>query len=440
MRCPDICGDKNVVVAIATHAFTTLSKVHIMPTIHWPLALVAVFFSALAGAVERSYPVAPTGQRTCHNTTGAVMACRARVGPLAGQDAAFATQELRYRDNGDGTVSDLTTGLMWQQVLPAKVTWAQARAGAGDGAAALALAGHTDWRLPTLKELYSLMDFSGSTPMPGRSGKAFLSPLFSFRYGDASAGERPIDVQFWSATPYVGRAMNRRDMIFGVNFADGRIKAYPSVKPGGGEQRLFVRYVRGDSRYGQNQFRANGDGTLTDHATGLMWMQEDSGHLKAGPSRDGRMDWPQALAWAQGLSYAGHTDWRLPNAKELQSIVDYQRSPQTTGSAAIDPLFKATAIVDEGGQSNYGFYWSSTSHFDGARPGSAAVYVAFGDALGFMRFPRSGTQPTLIDVHGAGAQRSDPKVGNAADYPTGMGPQGDVRRMANLVRLVREVK
>jgi len=43
-----------------------------------------------------------------------------------------------------------------------------------------------------------------------------------------------------------------------------------------------------------------------------------------------------------------------------------------------------------------------------------------------------------MDVHGAGAQRSDPKVGDAADFPAGMGPQGDVVRISHYVRLVRE--
>jgi hypothetical protein len=45
---------------------------------------------------------------------------------------------------------------------------------------------------------------------------------------------------------------------------------------------------------------------------------------------------------------------------------------------------------------------------------------------------------TVIDVHGAGCQRSDPKDGDPADYPTwGFGPQGDVQRVFNYVRLVR---
>ncbi len=44
-----------------------------------------------------------------------------------------------------------------------------------------------------------------------------------------------------------------------------------------------------------------------------------------------------------------------------------------------------------------------------------------------------------LDVHGAGAQRSDPKQGNPADYPYGRGPQGDAIRIYNYARCVRDM-
>src|SRR5690242_11647070 len=100
----------------------------------------------------------------------------------------------------------------------------------------------------------------------------------------------------------------------------------------------------------------------------------------------------------------------MPDAKELQSIVDYARSPDTTQSAAIDSVFSCTRIVNEAGQADYPFYRASTTHVlnagipgpFGPPPGAAAVYVAFGRASGFM-------DDQWIDIHGAGAQRSDPK-------------------------------
>ena len=101
------------------------------------------------------------------------------------------------------------------------------------------------------------------------------------------------------------------------------------------------------------RFSDNGDGTVTDQATGLMWMQQDSG---AG------MNWQDALAWAESLELAGHDDWRLPDAKELQSILDYTRCPDTTGSAAIDPVFSCTPITNEFPALDYPWYWTGTTH------------------------------------------------------------------------------
>jgi hypothetical protein len=221
--------------------------------------------------------------------------------------------------------------------------------------------------------------------------------------------------------------MKGAETLFGVNFADGRIKGYGLKDPRGrGDKTFFVLYVRGNPDYGQNQFVDNGDGTITDAATGLTWMQADSGI---------GMDWPHALEYAEALEFAGHSDWRLPNAKELQSIIDYTRSPDTTDSAAIDPIFQATPIVNEGGEKDFASYWTSTTHAS-VRSYATAVYFAFGRSLGFMKDRRTGNVQ-LMDVHGAGSQRSDPKVGDASEYPQGRGPQGDVIRIENFVRAVR---
>ena len=190
----------------------------------------------------------------------------------------------------------------------------------------------------------------------------------------------------------------------------------------------FVRYVRGNSDFGINDFIDDGNGTITDNATGLMWSKADS---------EEDLNWEEALSWVQQRNnedFLGYNDWRLPNAKELQSIIDYSRSPDTTNSGAINPLFNVTSIIDEGGGTNFPFYWTSTTHLDGP-DSSRAVYLAFGEALGYMQSPMGVYQ--LLDVHGAGSQRSDPKSGNPADWPYGLGPQGDVIRINNYVRCVR---
>ena len=134
-----------------------------------------------------------------------------------------------------------------------------------------------------------------------------------------------------------------------------------------------------------------------------------------------------ALAYAEALELAGHTDWRLPNAKELQSIVDYTRAPDASDpayrSAAIDPLFEIG--------SEDSFFWTGTTHARSDGTGPSAVYICFGRALGY-------TMGSWMDVHGAGAQRSDEKAWDGGDYTTGDGPQNDAVRIYHYVRPVRD--
>lgn len=376
------------------------------------------------------YPIVSTNQTKFYDTSDEISS-PSTGRAFYGQDAHYEGNAINYIDNEDETITDMVTGLMWQQSPDTdgdgdidandKMTYADALS----GAASFNLGGYTDWRLPTIKELYSLIIFSGVDPSgyDGTSTDGLIpfidTDFFDFAYGDTDGGERIIDAQYASSSMYVDG-----ELLFGVNFADGRIKGYGLQMPfGPGEKTFFVTYVRGNNTYGINTFSDNGNNTITDNATGLMWMKNDS--------QDG-MTWEEALNYAENLEYAGHSDWRLPDVKELQSILDYTRSPATTGSAAIDPLFNSTEITNEASVTDYPFYWSSTTHSNwSAVGGGFASYVCFGRALGNMN--------GWIDVHGAGAQRSDPKVGNPDDYPTGHGPQGDAIRIFNYVRCVRDV-
>ena len=94
--------------------------------------------------------------------------------------------------------------------------------------------------------------------------------------GQPSFGERVIDSQYASSTLYVSQAWIGAGKLFGVNFADGRIKGYDLTMPGGMEKTFFVQCVRGNANYGTNDFRDNKDGTISDRATGLMWSKTDS--------------------------------------------------------------------------------------------------------------------------------------------------------------------
>lgn len=411
-------------------------------------ALAAILLALPAQAAD--YAIVDTGQGRCYDAFGPA-ACPPPGGRFFGQDAQHAGAQPRYRDNGDGTVSDLVTGLMWEKGFRRGVSFADAPA----DAARARTGGHADWRVPTTKELYSLIRFDGATGSagPGRTGapadaRPYLDTgAFDFEY---PAQGRFIDAQYVTSTAYGGRVMNGQRAFFGVNFADGRIKGYPQ-DGGPGRRGWYARYVRGNPAYGRNDLVDNRDGTITDRATGLTWTKADSGR---------GLDWEGALAWCEGLGLAGHSDWRLPNAKELHSIVDYSRSPDATGSAAIDPLFAIGEIRDDEGRRDWPYFWTSTSHLDGRRPGDFAVYIAFGRAQGHMRpgggpgmmggGPRMGPPGmggqdlahdtagmTLMDVHGAGAQRSSPKAGDQSRLPKGAGPQGDVLRIHNHARCVR---
>jgi len=284
----------------------------------------------LSNAAELTYPIVDTGQIRCYNNSTEITYPAAGLGYF-GQDVHYSGNQPAYKDNGDGTVTDLNTGLMWTQDPGRKKTFEQAVA----GASLCKVGGHTDWRLPTIKVLYSLILFSGTDPVPMSTDTSAQRPfidtnVFKFKYGDPQQGERVIDSQFATSTLYRSTTMKGDKTLFGVNFADGRIKGYGLVTPRG-EKTFYVLYVRGNPLYGKNDFHDNGNGTVTDNATGLMWMKADSGKA---------MNWRQALKWAEDLEYGGYSDWRLPNAKELQSIVDYSRCPDVTNSAAINNLVR----------------------------------------------------------------------------------------------------
>ncbi len=354
-------------------------------------------------------------------------------------------------------MTDMVSGLMWQNSFDHnrdgsidyddKLTYEKILAAADT----ISTGGHDDWRVPSIKEQYSLIMFSGRD-ISGYEGSSTggLTPFintdfFEFAYGDTDAGERLIDVQCASTSVYM--SMEVEKLVFGVNFADGRIKGY-GTQMMGQEKAFNYLMVRGNPSYGINEYTDNGDGTITDHATELMWMQEDNAE---------GVIWKDALSYAEGLEYAGFSDWRLPDAKELQSILDYTRSPATNGTAAIDPLFSCTGITNEAGEDDFPCYWSNTTHgnWTAGNEGAWGAYVAFGRAMGHMsEMPDGpggpGDMPPMaaasstdeidwIDVHGAGAQRSDPKDGNPDEYSEGNGPQGDAIRIYNHVRLVRDI-
>lgn len=388
------------------------------------------------------YDVVDTAQIECANSsTGAIIACSG-----IGYDADYSGNQPSYTlTDGGLTVTDNVTGLIWMQStdtdgvgivdIDDKMTQSEAVTYCAN----LTTAGYT-WRLPNIKEAYSLIMFTGEDPSSymGTDTSGLITfvdeTYFDRVFGDQTGGERLIDGQFATTTIYLSTTMGGNNTMFGVNFVDGRIKGYPTVN-----KDFFVRCVTGNESYGENLFTDNGDGTISDTATTLMWMQDDIASS----------NWDDAVSICENATTPVWNDWRLPNAKELQSIVDYTRSPDTHSSAAIDPIFNSTSFTNEEGFTDWGFYWASTTHQNNAGNSNNATYLSFGRALGYYDTdPTPGVSLDMDDVHGAGAQRSNDKLNvstepGAASANIGYGtfyyhgPQGDILRLNNKVRCVR---
>jgi len=192
--------------------------------------------------------------------------------------------------------------------------------------------------------------------------------------------------------------------------------------------------VAGNLAYGENDFIDNTDNTVSDLASNLMWQKDDNDST----------GWDDGIARCEAATTAGFSDWRLPNVKELQSIVDYSRSPDTHSGPAIAPIFNSSSITNEKGETDWAYYWSSTTHVNNNGNGTNGAYVSFGRGLGNMN-------GNILDVHGAGSQRSNDKVdvgtepgASNANGANGTyyykGPQGDILRHDNKIRCVRDME
>ena len=353
------------------------------------------------------FAVTDAMQTNFYDADGNIIDAPEKGDPLYGQDAQYQGLQPSYTDNNDGTVTDNNTGLMWQKTPPSeKMTYDDARA----YVESLEIGGYTDWRLPTIKESFSIANLGGKLDAQDISNAVpyIDTDYFDFFYDE----NRPYTGSYWTSSVTKIPAQNdyeENEKNYGFNWADGHLKSYGDgyMLDGSAEGNSIpagVRAVRGaENRYGVNDFEDNGDGTITDHATGFMWTKQDSGavnddgsarHMKDASFGLGRT-WVDTLAWVQkmnDINYLGYNDWRLPDAKELQSIVQYGK----TSLPATDANYFNLSRPDS-------YMWTSTTSGDFP---DTALYLAFGRAWG-------------INLMADGAP-----AGQSTDMPEGEQPEG----------------
>ena len=236
--------------------------------------------------------------------------------PTFGEDADYSINPPFYVNNGNGTTTDTVTGLVWQRTDGGEMTIENART----YVTTLNLGGFTNWRLPTAHESFSILNMDK------------LNPSQDIVYFPNTTAE------YWWTSDVQSNDANK---IWATN-SGGGIGAHPKTETigAGGTKKFHVRAVR-DATTPQSvvHFKDNGDNTVTDNVTGLIWQKV--------PTTD-TLTWEQAINYAENLVLVGKTDWRLPNIKELASINDESRTAPSV-STTFFPNVKSNR------------YWSSTS-------------------------------------------------------------------------------
>lgn len=215
-------------------------------------------------------------------------------------------------------VQDNITGLTWEVKTAANAgityTWEQANSYAEALNIAGGLCGYSDWRIPTRRDLLSIVDHGRSLPAVDRR-------FFSNTPTSGSS-------RHWTADADLSASPGTRHWT--IDFALGdSLSGIESAAP------QLVLLVRGEPLADAN-FRDNGDGTVTDLSTGLTWDKCAWGQSRdAATNECGSPDEMALISWGQALQvpvtansqlHRGQGDWRLPNRTELESLFKLDRT------------------------------------------------------------------------------------------------------------------
>jgi hypothetical protein len=247
--------------------------------------------------------------------------------PDTGQTAGFTTtfgedndynQNVPFYINKNALItSDTVTGLMWQRTDGGEMTVENAVKYCDT----LTLGGFTDWRLPTPHEAFSILNLQNNKP-------ALDTKFFT-----------KTTAEYWWTS---AKQSDDASKIWCTN-AGGGIGNHPKSETisAGGTKPFHARAVR-DVKTPTSiaaHFTDNGNGTITDNLTNLLWQKIPNTTAST---------WEDALKYAENLTFANASDWRLPNIKELQSISD-----ESITKPSINKAFFPSIGVTK--------FWSSTS-------------------------------------------------------------------------------
>ncbi|HZX48581.1 MAG TPA: DUF1566 domain-containing protein [Nitrospirota bacterium] len=319
--------------------------------------------------------VGVTGQTTCYDSLGNVIACTG-----TGQDGEIQAgthwPSPRFSVSTDGyCVTDNLTGLMWVR-SPESVV--KAWQGALDYASGLNLCGYTDWRLPNVNELWSLIN-AGQSTYSWLNTQGFNNVRFFDYWSSTSVAQYPYSA--WDVGMGFGE-IGYRDKFNGGAYVwpvrsgqSGSLGSSVILLPKTGQTTCYnssgaVIACTGTGQDGNIQsgaawpiprFTLSGD-CVTDNLTGLMWPK--NANL---PGLD--KTWQEALDYANGLSLCGYTDWRIPNLNELRSLTDFSRYNPSLSSG--HPFLNV----------KFDHYWSSNTAYDGDYFTDYAWSVVMSDGL-----------------------------------------------------------
>jgi parallel beta-helix repeat protein len=286
-----------------------------------------------------------TGQIKCYDTQGIEIAC-AGTGQDGEIKAGVAWPHPRFVDNNDGTISDMLTGLMWLKDgnCFGEQTWSSSlekiedfNAHPNSYSCQDYTAHYTDWRLPDINELESLLNTEQQFPSTWLNDQGFRNVQYNWYWTSTtraySAGSA------WTMSMMVGWVSSHgKEGGTGTYFLPVRSGQFGSVDPNypaniwkTGQKTSYFPRDDGDIQAGvswpTNRFMDNGDGTVTDTLTGLMWAK-DAGSPTIETCSIVSMTWQNDLDYVKCLNsnaYLSYNDWRLPNRKELFSLIDYSQ-------------------------------------------------------------------------------------------------------------------